>query len=95
MNRIHPNSVKPVARPAGWGDKQPEAEPKWSGIEQRHWVKIFVFGFAITIFGMLEFLSGRPEVSNIFNDPKFAGYWVLTGMALLGASMLVRTWGSR
>jgi len=95
MNRIHPNSVKPIARPAGWRDKKPTPEPASAWIEQRHWVKIFTVGLITLFFGMQEFLVKRAEVPNIFNDPQFASYWVLIGMVIVGAGLLVRVWGTR
>jgi hypothetical protein len=93
MNRIHPNSVKPVYRPPGLPAGKSEEASR--GIEQRHWVKLFVTGLLMVLFGMLEFMGGRPEISNIFNDPKYASYWVLIGIAVLFVGFVVRTWGRR
>jgi len=91
MNRVHRNSVKPIIR----RPDPPASEPGTRGIEQRHWVKFFVTGLAMVVFGLLEFLGGRPEISNIFNDPVYAAYWVLIGFVVLFVGFLVRTWGSR
>lgn len=71
------------------------AEPTPRGIEQRHWVKFFVVGLILSVFGSSEFLAGRPEVSNIFNDPVYAAYWVLAGMFVIFLAVVVRTWGTR
>jgi len=93
MNSKVGGSYKPVVRRRGLPDSKPESSP-WS-IEQRHWLKFFVAGMFMLVYGMLEFMGGRPELSTIFNDPAYASYWVLFGFFAVFCGMLVRTWGSR
>ncbi len=86
-------SYKPVA-----GRRTPSARKTETGlwsIEQRHWIKFFVVGMFMLIYGMLEFMGGRPQISTVFNDPVYASYWVLFGMVIIFSGLLVRTWGSR
>lgn len=49
----------------------------------------------MTTYGSFEFLAHKPEISNIFNDPVFAAYWVLFGIFVIFVGFLVRTWGTR
>jgi len=92
LKDVHGNPL-PVVRRTGSPAKSPE--PTRHGIEQRHWVKFFVTGLFLTTYGSFEFLAHKPEISNIFNDPVFAAYWVLGGMFVIFVGFLVRTWGTR
>jgi hypothetical protein len=92
MKDIHGKPLPVVLRP---GPPAKSPEPARRGIEQRHWVKLFIAGLFLTTYGSLEFMAGKPQISNIFNDPLFAGYWVMAGMFTLFTGLLVRTWGSR
>ena len=92
MKDIHGNPM-PLVRRTGSPAKSPEPAPR--GIEQRHWVKLFVAGLFLTTYGSLEFLARKPQVSNIFSDPVVAAYCVLAGMLTIFTALLVRTWGSR
>ncbi len=93
MNSNGGGSYKPVVgrRESTAGKSGPGP---WS-IEQRHWLKFFIFGMFMLVYGMLEFMSGRPQISTVFNDPVYASYWVLFGMVIIFGGLLVRTWGSR
>ena len=94
MNSNVGGSYKPVvARRRSEPVRKPETRP-WT-IEQRHWLKFFAGGMFMLVYGMLEFMGGRPELSTIFNDPAYASYWVLFGFFFVFCGMLVRTWGTR
>ena len=93
MNRNSQTSLKPALHRPALPAHKPES--KYPGIDQRHWVKFFIAGLFLTTYGSLEFMAGKPEISNIFNDPVFASYWVLFGLLAIFAGLLVRTWGSR
>jgi hypothetical protein len=92
MKDIHGNPLPASRRSA---PPVQAAEPTPHGIEQRHWIKFFVVGLFLSSFGSLEFMAGRPEVSNVFNDPVYASYWVFTGILVIFAALVVRTWGTR
>lgn len=85
--------MKPALRRSGSPVRKPE--PKCRLPEQRHWLKFFLVGLFLITYGSLQFMAGRPDVSNIFNDPVFAAYWVTAGIAAILAGLILRTWGSR
>ena len=93
MNRSTPTSTRPSAPRSRLPVSKPESN--YRGIEQRHWVKIFVAGLFFSAYGSLLFLSVRPEIPNIFTGPEFAPYWVFLGLFTITAGLIVRTWGSR
>jgi len=93
MNRDIPTRARPAVRPSGSPAGRPE--PRYRLPDQRHWIKVFVTGLLLVAFGSLEFLAGKPEISNIFNDPVFAAYWVMAGIPTILVGLILRTWGSR
>jgi len=93
MNPSTPASPRPSGPRSALSAKKPETKNR--GVEQRHWVKIFVAGLFFSAYGSLLFLSVRPEIPNIFTGPEFAPYWVFLGLFSITAGLVVRTWGSR
>jgi len=93
MNRGIPTPAPHLSPRASSSSKK--LEPKYRLPDQRHWIKVFAAGLILVAFGSLEFLAGKPEISNIFNDPVFAAYWVMAGIPTIVIGLILRTWGSR
>jgi len=67
-------------------------QPDYHGFAQRNWLKIFLLGLCACGYGTLEFFAGKAEYPNIFDDPRFAGYWIFLGLLAMFVGLSLRAW---